>query len=384
MVLHHYFYRLKCIVRDKQNMFWTLIFPIVLATLFNLAFSNLSSADNFSSIKIGIVDNEEYQSNTNFIQAMKSVSNSNQNGEENPLFDVQYTSKEEADQLLNNNKIAGYIYFDNGLQLVVKESGINQTIIKSFLDEYQQTSSTIMTIIITNPNVDVDNLISSVSNKTNYLKEVAVSKASPNNTVTYFYALMAMASLYGSFFGLNEVTAIQGNLSSQGARVNIAPTHKFKLFIAAMLAATTVHLFNIFVLLGYLTLILKVDFGSQLGFIALTCFIGTITGVSFGTFVSSFIKKGEGLKIGILIGITMVLSFMSGMMYDGMKYIISSNVPILGYLNPANLITDSFYALYYYSTHTQFFMDIILLCAFTVIFTVSTYLVLRRQQYASL
>jgi ABC-2 type transport system permease protein len=127
-----------------------------------------------------------------------------------------------------------------------------------------------------------------------------------------------------------------------------------------------------------------VSFGNQLGYIALTCIIGTITGVTFGTCVAAVVKRSEGLKIGILIGLSMTMSFLSGMMYDKMKYIVATKLPVLGYLNPSNLITDSFYSLYYYDTHTRFFTNIIILCFFAVGFSLITYLVLRRQKYASL
>lgn len=384
MFFHNYIYRLKCIVRDKQMIFWTFLFPVLLATLFNMAFSNLSSAEKFSRIKIGIVNNEEYKKNTDFISAIESVSNSNKSEGKSNLFNIKYTSKEEADKLLEDSKIEGYIYFDNGIKLVVKKSGINQTIIKSFLDDFKQSSSTIITIINTNPAAHDNGLLNSVSNRADYLKEVSVSKSAPNTVVNYFYTLIAMACLYGSFWGLKEVMAIQANLSPQGARVNMAPMHKMKAFIASMLAATTVQLAEILILLAYLILILKVDFGNQLGYIALTCVIGTITGVTFGTCVASVIKKGEGLKVGILIGVSMLMSFLSGMMMDKIKYIVSTNVPILSYINPANLITDAFYSLYYYNTHGKFFTDIVLLCIISVIFSMITYFVLRRQKYASL
>lgn len=384
MFLHNYIYRLKCILRDRQTMFWTLLFPIVLATLFNMAFSNLSKAETFSEIKVGIVNNEEYKRNTDFIKAIDSVSSSDKAAGKINLFDITYTSKEEADRLLADSKIEGYIDFDNGMKLVVKESGINQTIIKSFLDDFNQTASTIVTIIGKNPSAVQNGLLSSVSNRTDYLKEAAVSKSSPDTVVNYFYTLIAMACLYGSFMGLKEITALQANLSAQGARVNMAPTHKMKVFMASMAAATTIQLADIFILLGYLALVLKISFGNQLGYIALTCLIGTITGVTFGTCISSMNKKSEGLKVGILIGTSMIMSFLSGMMYDKMKYIVTTKVPILGYLNPANLITDCFYTLYYYDTHTQFFMDIALLCGFSVVFSIITYLALRRQRYASL
>ncbi len=78
------------------------------------------------------------------------------------------------------------------------------------------------------------------------------------------------------------------------------------------------------------------------------------------------------------------MSFLSGMMYDKMKYIVSTRIPILGYLNPVNLITDCFYSLYYYDTHSRFFINIVILCVFIAIFSLCTYLVLRRQRYTSL
>lgn len=384
MFLHNYIYRLKCIVRDKQMIFWTFLFPILLATLFNMAFSNLSSAEKFSRIKIAVVNNDEYKKSTDFIKAIESVSKPDKSDGKDNLFDIKYTSQEDADKLLEDSKIDGYIYFDNGVKLVVKKSGVNQTIIKGFLDDFKQTSSTMITIINKNPVAIQNGLLDSISNREDFLKEASISKSAPDTVVNYFYTLIAMACLYGSFWGLKEVVAIQANLSPQGARVNMAPTHKLKVFMASIFAATTIQLAEIFILLAYLILILKVSFGSQLGYIALTCVIGTITGVTFGTCIASVIKKGEGVKVGILIGFTMMMSFLSGMMYDKMKYIISTNVPILGYLNPANLITDSFYSLYYYNTHSKFFVDIILLCGFTAVFSITTYFVLRRQKYASL
>lgn len=382
MFIHNYLYRLKCILRDKQTMFWTLIFPIVLATLFNMAFSNLSNAENFSEIKVGIVNDEEYKKSTEFIQAIESVSNSNSSSEVD-LFDVKYVTKEEGQQLLDDSKIEGYIYIKDGINLVVKETGINKTIIKSFLDDFKQTTSTVTRIISSDP-MAPQKLLSNVSKREDFLKEVPIGSAAPDTVVNYFYTLIAMACLYGSFCGLKEVTALQANLSPQGARLNMAPTHKMKVFLSSVAAATTVQLGVIFVLLGYLTFVLKISFGNQLGYIALTCLVGTITGVTFGTCVASVVKKGEGIKIAILIGLSMIMSFLSGMMQDKIKYMVTQKAPIVGYLNPANLITDSFYSLYYYNTHTQFFTNIALLCLFSVVFSIITYLVIRRQKYASL
>jgi ABC-2 type transport system permease protein len=151
-----------------------------------------------------------------------------------------------------------------------------------------------------------------------------------------------------------------------------------------MLAATTIQLAELLLLLAFIVGVLGISFGDQLGYIALACVIGSLTGVTFGTFIAATVKKSEGIITGILIGSTMTMSFLAGMMSADIKYLVATKMPILGYLNPANLITNSFYALYYYNTPTQFFINILLLCGFTLLFSATTYFVLRRQTYASL
>ncbi|MFY9177272.1 MAG: ABC transporter permease [Caldicoprobacterales bacterium] len=384
MFLHNYIYRLKCIIKDKEFLFWTLLFPIILATLFNFAFSNITEAEKFTRLNIAVVDNEEFRQNTALQRAIKAAANSSGDKDREGLFNIRYTSKEEGDKLLEDREIEGYIYLDNGIKLVVKESGLSQSIIKGFMDHFMQLSSTLETIIRKDPQSMERGILDKAEAAINYLKEVAPSKSSPDIVVNYFYNLIAMACMYGGFWGLKEVTVIQANLSSQGARINIAPIHKFKIFIVCVLAAVTVQLFEILLLLAYLALVLKISFGNQIGYIIFTCIVGTITGVTFGAFVASVVKKGEGVKIGILIGSSMTMSFLAGMMYDKMKYIISTKVPVIGYLNPANLITDCFYSLYYYGINTRFFINIGVLCVFIVFFSLCTYLILRRQKYASL
>ena len=65
-----------------------------------------------------------------------------------------------------------------------------------------------------------------------------------------------------------------------------------------MLATTTVELFDIGVLLLFISTVLGVNFSSNLGYILLTCLVGTITGVTMGTFIGIIVKKNEGVKVG--------------------------------------------------------------------------------------
>jgi ABC-2 type transport system permease protein len=387
MIFRLYKTRLKCLVKDKVNLFWALLFPIVLSSFFSLAFSKLYSSELFSSIPVAVVEDEAYINKKGFSELLKNVSISDSE-DGTKLFKVTECSEDKAEELLDNNVVIGYILLgdetkENETKFIVKESGIEQTIVKSFLDKYSQIKNTITSIVKENPSL-IQTAIKSVSNQTEYIKEAPDGKKAPDTQLNYYYALIGMACLFGSNWGLKEITNIQANLSSKGARINAAPINKMKLLLCNFLAALTVQFAGVLILLAYLSCVIKVEFGSKLGLVLLTCFIANIASISLGAMVSAIIKKGENIKSAILLAITLGGSFLSGLMMVEMKYIVSVKAPIMKYINPANLITDAFYSLYYYDTNTRFITNISILIAFSIVFNIVTYLVTRRTQYASI
>ena len=118
--------------------------------------------------------------------------------------------------------------------------------------------------------------------------------------------------------------------------------------------------------------------------ILLTLFLCTLLGISFGSFVTSMVKGSEGLKTGILIAVSIVASHLSGMSYPELKYLIETAAPPLAFINPASLMTDAFYALYYFDTYGRFIGSAAAMSLFTAVFAGATYLVIRRRKYASL
>ena len=67
-----------------------------------------------------------------------------------------------------------------------------------------------------------------------------------------------------------------------------------------------------------------------------------------------------------------------------MKYIIDTNMPILNKINPASMITDGFYSLYYYDTLDRYWLNIIGILIFSGIMITLSYTSLRRQKYDSI
>ena len=380
---HIFSYNLKTILRNRASIFWALLFPIVLAVLFKFAFSNLASAGSFEKINLAVVESPEIAAGTYFYSALGAVSDIDGAADDGDMFRVAEASKEEAGEMLKNGEISGYIYYENELKLAVSRNGFNQTIIKMFLDDYLQLSATVSAIVSENP-ADAEKVISEISVREDYLEEVPVSGSSPDTTVIYFYALLAMTCLYGSMVSMYEIIKIQADLSACAARINLAPVHKFKVFLYALCSAILYELVVVHLVLAFEVFVLGVDFGAKIGYIILTCISGCLTGVFFGTFISAIIKKGEGLKIGVLIGATMLSCLFAGLQSPDLKYLIQGKFPLIAYISPANLITDAFYSLYYYDDLTRYFQSITLLLSMSAVLCLITCLVLRRQKYASL
>ena len=95
-------------------------------------------------------------------------------------------------------------------------------------------------------------------------------------------------------------------------------------------------------------------------------------------------KGNSSFKSSLQISVTMLGCFLAGMMGVTTKYFIDKNIPIINMLNPAGMITDGFYSLYYYDTLHRFFFNLMSLLAFSLILIIISIIVLRRQKYDSI
>lgn len=378
MFAHIFVTRLKCLLRDKEMIFWTLFFPLVLATFFQMAFSNLGASENFSPIALAVVANSDTSSDQSFKAALGAVSSG-----EGRLFNTTFVTKSEAESMLQVGTVEAYIMTRPEIRLVVNQTGFSQSIIRSFVNSYLQTQSTVSTILASNP-YSMPELLDSLSKRGNHVQNTPITDASPDTGLVYFYALIAMACFYGSFFGSKEVTDIQADISPLAARINMSPVHKLRAFLYSSGASLLIHFIEMLILLLFLVFVLGVDFGSRLGLILLTVFVGSVAGVAFGAFVSVLVKKSEAVKTSILISVTMLGSAMAGLMFVEIKHLISQHAPILSWINPINLLADSLFCLYYFDSLDRFARNIAALVVIIVAFCSVTYLMIRRKKYASL
>ena len=58
MFSHNFKYSIKALLGKKSLIFWTLIFPILLGTFFNMAFFNIEKKETFSSVDVDDDDDD--------------------------------------------------------------------------------------------------------------------------------------------------------------------------------------------------------------------------------------------------------------------------------------------------------------------------------------
>lgn len=384
MFRHNFWYSLKILFRSRALIFWTFAFPLILGTFFYMAFRDIEKNEKLDVIDIAIVDNEEFKNKQDLVTTFEELSKG-----DNKLFNISYVSLEHASTMLSNNEISGYLLVtEEENKIIVKENGVNQTIFKYVLEEIDTTKK-IVNDIVTNrveENTHYENIYQNAIKIYNE-KEANIEDISTTNlsyTMIEFYTLIAMTCLYGGILGMTAINKCLANMSSVGKRVAVSALSKLKIILSSLCASYIVQLVGLFLLLIFTIFVLKVDYGPHIFKVILLSVVGSLAGLSLGLMLGAVFKVKENTKLGLVISFTMLGCFLSGMMGITMKYIIDKNIPIVNKLNPANMITDGFYSLYYYDTFNRFYFNIASLLIFAFLMILIAFISLRRERYDSI
>lgn len=393
MFIHNFKYAFKTLLKNRMLIFWTFAFPIILGTLFNMAFSNIENSEKLNIINIAIINNEDFNNNEVFKTSFKELSDENN---KDRLFNTQYTTEEKAKELLDKGEIVGYMKLrEEKPILTFATSGIEETIFKYVTEEIGQTSDIIKNlseieiqkqIASGNYNINYEEIYNKVIElaKANDVEFKNISNSNLSYTMIEFYTLIAMTCLYGGMLSMISINQTLANMSNKGKRIAVSPTKKGTIIISSLFASYIVQLIGTAIIFIYTLFVLKVDYGDNIGLIILLATVGSLAGLALGTCIGTLLKTNENAKTGILVAVTMLGCYLSGMMGITMKYIVDKNVPIINKINPASMITDGFYSLYYYDTLDRYWTNIISLLIFAFILMLISFFSLRRQKYDSI
>lgn len=377
MFLHNFKYELKMVLRQREFIMWLMLFPIVLGTLFKVAFGSIySNNDMFKSIPVAVVNAEGSV-------VLSEVFNTLGEGEDAALA-ITHTDEEYAKELLLDGKVCGIIVVDGGASLQVSGKGIRQSILEEIVSRCNMYDTVIWQAMDTGDEAKMRNVIAELSKEVDACRDVSPAADNPDVYVQYFYNLIAMVAICGSLTGLHVATGSQANQSELGARKNCSPTPKFKHLPAAFLGSCVAQGVSMVLCVTFLKFVLRINFGGNLFLLYAAAVLSGCLGVALGFFGGSIGRLKYEIKSAILLSCSMVLCFLSGLMMGNIKGIIAEKAPWINRVNPVAIISDSFYCLNMYSDYRRFFTKVLGMVIYIVAFVVLGVLFSRRKKYASL
>lgn len=376
MFLHNLKYELLSNIRMKDFIFWMMCFPIILGTFFYLGFGKIYDNEIvFSRIPVAVVEVTEDEA---FNAAVKTIE-----AEEEPLFSFTYTDRAEAEKLLMDGDIEGIITVDNELSLTFFKSEIDQSIIKSFVDQFVSQKAVITDTAMNAPE-KLPEVMAKLTAATDAIDNESLSDGNMNPYDSYFQNLITMAAMFGLSTGVLCATRNQGNLSAIGARKSVSPKHGFVTLLSSFIAAYITQVISVIVAVSFVLFVLKINFGGNIPMVYLSGAIGALAGISIGFFIGSVGRASENMKSTIATSVSLFLCFLSGLMIGDMKAVVQEHCPIVNRINPAALTSDLFYCLTLYDDYRRYTESAVSLLIISAVFITGGFLLTRRKTYENL
>ncbi len=384
---------LTVLTRKRELFVWSLAFPIILSTMFMFMFSNLDSSTAFDPVPTGVVADAAYKGSA-FADVVDELGAS---GDDQLLAVHAFATADEAREALSAGDVLGIVSVDaegTPLLVVTPSSGgvgveqIGRTVLGTVVDTYVRNADLVAGIAADNPLALADpNRVEEALSRGSVTEQVSLTHAAPTESVRYYYALLGMAALFCGQVGMLAICETQPNLSALGARRALGATSRGKTLAATLAASWLVSFACLIVAFLYMRFAVGIDFSGREGLCVAAIAAAALLSTALGTLLGSLPKVGLGVKTGLLTALTCFLSLFAGLYGEPCMALadsIARSFPALASINPAKVITDVFYSLYYYDSLVPFAQKIgILLAMAAALFAVSA-LFIRRQRYASL
>ena len=375
--------QLKLGFRNKSNMFWTLMFPIMLGILFKVAFSGIFSAYELSAIKTAVVyetENEQLRENIrDFLEGLSSDG-------EKKLLEVTYTDADTAMEMLKDeSQVNGVITVkeDGRLALAIWDNGVRSTIQGNIVMTYNQNAALMEKTIKESPEKAAA-VMERISERVSYINAKGLEGENKDPYIAYFYNLIAMTALFAALCSVRIGNSCQANMSSIGARTNASPVRRMAIQAASLLAAYIVQTTVILIGITFLLFGLGVNFGGDIPMIYVTTVLASLLGTALGFFVGNSGSWSVDKKEGILTAIIMLGCALSGLMLGELKVIVAENAPMINRINPAAVISDAYYCLNMFGVGARYMQTVIYMLAGSAVLTVAGLFLGRRNHYDSI
>lgn len=264
----------------------------------------------------------------------------------------------------------------------------NQSILKVIVDNYLRSSALIEDVARENPAALANaQTVEKLLEMPDLTEKIDVTQNPPKESVRFYFALLAMAALFGGQVGMVAICRTQPNLSALGARRALGAVSRGKTLAATLGASWLLAFACLAVAYAFIRLVAGVDFGGRdaacIGVLAASSLLAT----AVGTLLGSVAKLNEGVKGGLLSAIVCFASLFAGLYGSPVMKLadaMNATMPALQFVNPAVQISQAFYSIMYYDTYQRTIEYVLVLLAMTAVLFAVSFLFIRRQRYASL
>ncbi len=393
-------------LRSGAVWIWTLAFPIVLATLFLFMFANLKNSDTVASVPVAVVADDAW-GRSGFSGVVAALSE----GDDALLAVTEVDTPERATRLLNGGKVAGIYAVDAStadavpadaaiadLAPIVTLSGgasgdgtgaaaVDRSILETVASSYTQSSALIRASLADGSMGDAA-AISDALGISGRVERISLTRSTPDDTVRFYYALLAMAALFSAESASSMAFAAAGDLSALGARRCASGQGRSVTLAGTFVGCWLVAVVMLCAVFAYVRLVCGVDFSGREGLALVGLAAASLLSVAIGLLVGIVpVRGGEQARDGLLTGLICLGSLFAGM-YGTPAMALADRVaracPAEAWLNPPKLISDMFTSLYFYQDLTPFLLRAGACVGLAALLLLAAATVFGRQRYEHL
>lgn len=414
---------MKTNLRNKASLFWLIVFPLALATLFTGMFGNLAKGYDVQAMPLAIIENNNWKQAAGASALIDALSDKPAQTAPSQSTQAEQTSKQSSNHIatlinattvdsidqarkaLADGTVDGYVLVDeDGLLELTLASGvagsagdamssgsakaITIAALDGAIDLYNRTDVMTRKLLEQNPQAATSRAFwSSLGDVTSMTREVQLTNFKPDVMARYFYAMLGMTCLMAMGYSISAVTTAQANLSALGLRRSIAPLNRIAQLMAGFLASWLCSGVSLLIALAYVRYVCGIEIGGREPAAVLAVAVASFMACAFGTMIGAIPKLPQGVKMALTSAIPCALSLFSGL-YGGFAMSLSDwitrNVPIFALLNPAQQVTNLFYGLLYYDSYRPFLNTCGVLLVMSAVFLVVSIIMLKEQRYEHL
>lgn len=386
----------KTLVRDRGLFVWALAFPLLLSTIFMFMFANLDDALAFDPVPAAVVADDAWEGSA-LAAVVDSLAEPGTAGDEPLLAVTAYPDADAARRALLDGAVDGVLSVGSDgeprlavgpVEAGVDSTQVGQTILQGVVSTYACDVALVRDVARADPVVLADPaLLAAAFQPVSATEVVSLTRSTPTESVRFYYALFGMAALFGGTIGMTAICRAQPNLSPLGARRALGALPRGRMLVATLTASWAVAFACLVVAFAYVRLVVGVDFAGREGLCVVGLALAALLATALGTFVGSLPKVSFSGKTGLMTALVCLLSLFAGLYGEPCMELadfIAREAPLLAAVNPATVITDLFYSLYYYDALGPYLVKAVTLLVMAAALIAASLVFVRRQRYASI